>query len=198
MATDLRQIVQSLAAFYDFTGRTVVDVGAGGGQLAEYARPARRVVAIDRDASALTRLAARLAERGLAGKFALVEGDFLEHRLRGDVVLFEFSLHEMAEPERALAHARELAADVVVIDHAPGSPWEWCAAEDERVAVAWRAVEQTPLRRLQSVEAAQLFPDYAALQARLALQGPESHKRIGGYRDQRAISIPMPYRLALL
>jgi SAM-dependent methyltransferase len=198
MATDLQQIVQSLAAFYDFTGRTVVDVGGGGGQLAEFARPARRVVAIDRDTAALARLAARLEECGLAGKFALVEGDFLEHRLRGDVVLFEFSLHEMAEPERALAHARELAADVVVIDHAPGSPWEWCAAEDAQVDDAWWAVERSPTRRLQTVEAAQLFPDYAALQARLALQGPESRKRIGRYRDQKAISIPMPYRLALI
>jgi len=48
MAADVRAIVANLAEFYDFGSKVVVDVGAGGGQLVEFARPARRVVAVDR------------------------------------------------------------------------------------------------------------------------------------------------------
>lgn len=198
MATDILQIVLNLSAFYDFTGKTVVAVGAGGGQLVEYARPARRVIAIDRDAAALEQLDARLAECGLADKFTLVARDLLDVRPFGDVVLFEFCLHEMAEPERALAHARELAPDVLVIDHAPGSLWEWYAAEDGKAETGWKAVERGKIRRQQSVEAWQRFPDYAALEAKLAPQGPVSLERIDRHRGESAISIPMPYRLALL
>jgi ubiquinone/menaquinone biosynthesis C-methylase UbiE len=198
MATDLGQIVRNLAAFYDFAGKTVVDVGAGGGQLVEYARAAARVIAVDRDAAALQRLAARLAECGLEGTFTLLEGDLLALRPRGDVVLFEFCLHQMPDPHRALAHARGLAPDVVVMDHAPGSAWEWYAAEDRRVEAAWRAVERAGTRREQDVDAVQRFPDHAALEARLATQGPLSHERIGRFRGQEAIAIAMPYRLALL
>ena len=198
MATDIQQIVRNLWNFYDFTDRIVVSVGAGGGQLVEYARPASRVIAVDRDAAALARLTARLLECGLSDKFTLVASDLLDVRPRGDVLLFEFCLHEMAEPERALAHARELAPDVVVIDHAAGSRWSWCAVEDGEVEAGWRAVDRGAIRRQETVEAFQQFADYAELEAKLASQGPESRKRIGPYRGQRAISIPMPYRLALL
>jgi hypothetical protein len=198
VATDIGQIVLNLSAFYEFAGKTVVAVGAGGGQLVEYARPARQVIAIDRDRAALERLAARLHEFGLTDKFSLVASDLLDARPRGDVVLFEFCLHEMADPKRALAHARELAPDVLVIDHAPGSLWEWYAAEDGQVEAGWKAVERAKVRRQQSVEPWQLFPDYAALEARLALQGPVSLERIGRHRGESAIAIPMPYRLALL
>ena len=198
MATDIQQIVRDLAAFYDFAGKTVIDVGAGGGQLVEYARHAARVIAVDRDGAALGRLAERLDECGLSEKFTLLESDLLGVRPRGDVVLFEFCLHEIDEPERALLHAQDLAPDVVVIDHAPGSPWSWAAAEERGVEAAWKAVERGGIRRQRSVEAVQAFSDYAALESKLAPQGRESLKRIGAYRGRRDIAIPMPYRLALL
>jgi len=176
----------------------VVDVGAGGGQLVEYARPARRVIAVDRDGAAMERLAARVRECGLADTFTLVTSDFLAVRPLGDVVLFEFCLHEMVAPERALGHARELAPDVLVIDHAPVSRWSWYAAEEEQMEAAWKAVERGPIRRQQDVEGFQHFNDYAELEAKLASQGPKSLERIGPLSGQKAISIPMPYRLALL
>jgi SAM-dependent methyltransferase len=121
VATDIQQIVANLHAFYDFAGRTVVAVGAGGGQLIEYARPARRVIAVDvdQDKTGIERLAARVLECGLADRYTLVKDDFLTVQPCGDVVLFEFCLHEMADPERALRHAGDLAADVLVIDPTP-------------------------------------------------------------------------------
>jgi SAM-dependent methyltransferase len=198
MATDLDQIVSSLTGFYDFVGKAVVAVGAGGGQLAEYARHARCVIAVDRDGAALDRLALRSGERGLADKFVLLQGDLLALRPGGDVVLFEFCLHEMEDPDRALAHAARLAPDVLVIDHAPGSRWEWCAAEEHGVDAAWAAVARRPIRRALDVEAFQSFAGYAELEAKLAAQGPQSLERITAYRGQTAIAIPMPYRLALV
>jgi len=198
MATDIAQVVAALTAFYDFAGKTVIDIGAGGGQLVEYARTARRVIAIDHDTSALARLRTRLLECGLSTQFELVASDLYDVRTRGDVVLFEFCLHEMADPARALVHAHGLAPDVVVIDHAPGSPWSWCAAEDDGVEAAWEAVAGVAVRREHDVAAWQRFSDYAELESRLAHRGPESLRRIATLRAQADISIPMPYRIALL
>lgn len=198
MATDLAQIVANLLGFYDFTGKTVVAVGAGGGQLVEYARPAGRVIAIDKDEAAVDQLEARIRERGWVERFTLVKNDFLEVQPRGDVVFFEFCLHQMAEPERALGHAKDLADDVVVMDHAPESLWSWYAAEEDKVRVCWKAAERGSIRRSESFEAFQRFRDDSELERRFALQGQASLARIGSLRGQREISIPMPYRLALL
>lgn len=198
MATDLGRIVASLGGFYDFGGKTLVAVGAGGGQLIEYARPARAVVAVDKDETAIRRLEARAGERGLSDRLTLVTADFLETRPSGDVVLFEFCLHQMPEPRRALDHARRLARDVLVLDHAPGSRWSWCAEEDRLVEAAWKAVAEATVRRLQDVDATQEFRDFAELEARLSAQGPVSRERIAPYRGRTPIAIPMPYRLALL
>jgi hypothetical protein len=198
VTTDIRQIVANLTAFYDFSARVVISVGAGGGQLVEYARPAHRVIAIDQDEAAIGHLAGRARECGLLDRFTLITADFHAVRPCGDVVLFEFSLHEMPEPERALGHARELAPDVVVIDHAPHSRWSWYAAEEGEVAEGWKAVERESIRGRHCVDATQYFHDYTELETRLARQGPKSLERLAPYRGRRSISIPMPYWMALL
>lgn len=198
MATDIAQIVASLSGFYDWTDRTIVDVGAGGGQLVEYARAARRVIAVDRDAAAVARLEARVLGLGLEERFTFVTGDFLAVRPTGDVVLFEFCLHQMPAPERSIAHALELAADVVVIDHAAASRWSWLAGEDELVGAAWAAVAKHDVRRRLAASAKQRFRDFAELEARLAAQGPTSRARIEELRGQVDIEVPMPYELVLL
>jgi methyltransferase family protein len=198
VATDLESIVRELTSFYDVADKKVVVIGAGGGQLVEFVRPARQVIAVDRDVAALERLAARLEERGLAAKFTRIPSDVLEVCEPGDVVYLEFCLHQMPDPGRALEHAATLAPDVLVIDHAPGSPWSWCAAEERPVEAAWQAVERRAIRRLHTVLGEQRFPDHAALAARLSAQGPLSLERIGVYRGRTPIAIPMPYRLALL
>jgi SAM-dependent methyltransferase len=198
VTADTRQITSTLAAFYDFSGRTVVDVGAGGGQLVEFARDARSVIAVDRDPAALGQLETRLRAAGLAERFTLVERDLQDVIAAADVVLFEFCLHQMPDPARALAHGRMLAPDVVVIDHAPGSPWSWLAAEEEQVDRGWRAVEAHSVRRRRLVVASQRFADHGELAARLAGQGPESALRLRAYRGQTPIAIAMPYQLALI
>jgi ubiquinone/menaquinone biosynthesis C-methylase UbiE len=198
VATDVRQIVANLAAFYDFTDRTVVAVGAGGGQLVEYARPCRQVIAVDKDETAILQLSRRATECGLSEKYSILRGDFLSMEPRGDVVLFEFCLHEMDRPDAALAHARKLAPDVLIIDHAPSSPWSWYADEDVQVQSAWDAVWRKSVRRQQTIEASQQFREFAELEDKLASRGPTSLDRIVSLRRHAAFSIPMPYVLALL
>ncbi|MDD4857209.1 MAG: hypothetical protein PHD74_03785 [Candidatus Krumholzibacteria bacterium] len=56
MATDIGKIVENLVSFYDFKGKDVVHVGAGGGQLVGYAHSPRKITAIDNDRSAVERL----------------------------------------------------------------------------------------------------------------------------------------------
>jgi len=198
VTTDTRQIVANLTAFYDFAGKTVIAVGAGGGQLVEYARSMTRVVAVDKDRAAIDRLAACARESGLAERFVLVPRDFFDVRTPGDVVLFEFCLHQMADAAGALGRARQLAEDVVVLDHAPSSRWSWIAAEEHLVEEAWRAVDRQHVRKRREVEAEQRFRDHSELETRLAGQGPACLERIAGFRGQTPIAIPMPYRMALL
>lgn len=198
MATDVAEIVSRLTSFYDFADRTIVAVGAGGGQLAEYARRAARVVAVDPDAAAMERLRSVVGTKGLIDRYTFLRDDFLAVRPRGDVVLFEFCLHLLTDPGRALAHASQLAPDVVVLDHAPGSQWMWFAAEEGGVASAWTAVARRNVRRTLDVSATQRLRDFPELEARLASQPAPSAERIAGQRGRQEISIDMPYRLALL
>jgi hypothetical protein len=196
VATDLEQIVKNLVEFYDFTGKTVVAIGAGGGQLIGYARHARRVIAIDNDETAVARLSAAVRDRALHDRVEIVHEDVLASRRSGDVVLFEFSLHEISDPVAALDHARSLAPETLVIDHAPGSPWSWYAGEEHGVEACWAAVADASPRRACDVDALQVFDHFDELETRLVQQGVSSRSRIASLRAQQPVVIPMPYRLA--
>lgn len=198
MATDIQAILDNLERFYDFAGKDVVHVGAGGGQLMGYARRARRVTAVDSDAAAVALLEAKLEELGRPN-VAVRQADFLDFDGRADVVFFEFCLHEIERPDAALAHAFSIAAEVLVADHAPQSAWAWYTAETEKASRGWAAVERYPARReALDVHALQLFPDQEALRARLAVLGEPSLSRVLDYRGRRDIVIGMDYRLALI
>ena len=198
MATNYRRLVKNLLDFFDFSGRTIVSVGAGGGQLIEYGRPAAKVTAVDRDAEALDVLRDRLALSGLSDKFELVRSDFLEYRGRADAVLFEFCLHEMPDPSAALSHARSLAPSVVVMDHWPGSAWAFVVAEEDKAVAAWAAVLAAGPERTASFEAEQSFDGYEDLWRKVHVQGETSIRRIAKYKGMTGITIPMSYGFALL
>jgi len=198
MATDVGLVVRNLLGFYPFAGKTVVSVGAGGGQLVGYGREARRVVAVDADAEALRRLSGVLAANGLTERFEPICSDVLDVTVRGDVVLFEFSLHEMPDPERALAHARTLAPDVVVLDHAPGSRWAWHVVEEEKVKRSVEAMRRLGVRAERLFLGEQRFADHAELLAKVSVQGPRAVERAERFRGAREIVIPFGYEVALL
>ena len=198
MATDYAAIVRELLSFYDFADKTVLAVGAGGGQLAAWARPTRKVTAVDSDAAALVRLSEAVARLELTDRFEMITADFGTVERKADAMLFEFSLHEIPDPTAALRRAKRQAPDVVVIDHAPGSPWAYYTAEEEKVAAEWRVLEAFPPRRSRLFEATQTFGDFAMLAQRLEAQGEPSLSRIEDFRSREVIAIPMPYGIALL
>jgi 16S rRNA G966 N2-methylase RsmD len=198
MATDYERIIRNLLDFFDFSGRTVVAVGAGGGQLMEYGRPAAKVIAVDQDPAALAMLRERLKQAGLAEKFDLVCSAFLDFREKADVVLFEFCLHEMPDPSAALAHAQTLAAAVVVMDHWPGSEWAFIVAEEDKATAAWAAVAASLPEKTVSFEADQVFSGFEELWQKVHGQGERSLARIERFKGLSDISIPMSYGFALL
>ena len=198
MATNIRLILKNLLGFYDFSGKIVVSVGAGGGQLAEYGRNAAKIIAVDNDRSALEKLRIRLLETGLTERFELVEGDFISMDFRVDAVLFEFCLHEIGSPGEAVRRALNSAPEVLVLDHLPGSEWAYYAAEEEKVAGSWRALDQFVFARYSSFLAEQHFADYGELYEKVKNQGETSIRRIEMFRNRDNIRFPMPYALALI
>jgi SAM-dependent methyltransferase len=198
MATDIARIIRNLEAFYDFRGKTVLSIGAGGGQLIEYARTAARVIALDSSAEALDLLRGRLAGSGMEDKFSLLCGDLLASRQRADVAVFEFCLHEMPDATAAVAHACALAAEVVAMDHWPGSDWAFYVAEELKVARAWEALAAARPRRTQHYETTQAFRGYEELRLKVLAQGEVALRRIEPFRERRNFSIAMTYGFALL
>jgi len=198
VGTDVALVLENLLRFYRFDDRVMMSVGAGGGQLAGYGRAARKVIAVDSDATALAALRDRVRTLGIEERFAFVESDFMAVSERADVVLFEFSLHEMPDPGAALAHAATLAPDVVIIDHAPGSPWSHAADEAEKVAASWAAAMARGLGASQDFATVQRFATFDELHQKLKGQGPEAMRRIERWRGCADITIPMTYRIARL
>lgn len=198
MAADYKRLIANLLAFYDLADKTVISVGGGGGQLIEYGRAARNVLAVDNSAPALEKLRDNLKAAGLEDKFTPVLGDFYELDLKAEVVLFEFSLHEMADPGAAVERARRMAPAVVVFDHWPGSEWSYIADEEKKVAAGWAALGRFPVKKKRMHEAVQSFKDYAELFEKVKDQGETSLARIAEFKGKKDIRIPMLYGLALI
>lgn len=198
MATDVMQIVENLLRFYDFNNKTIVSVGAGGGQFVEYGRTAKAVIAIDNDSHALDMLKVILEKKGLSGKFDLINGDFCMVDEKGDVVLFEFCLHEMENPTEALLHAQKLAASILITDHWPSSEWAFIVDEKEKAEKSWAAIHQLNPKKVECFNAFQFFNDYDELYLKVKVQGDKTIERIEKYRGTENIVIPMSYGFALL
>ena len=196
MGADLEAMLGSLAGFYDFTDKVVLWVGAGGGQLLEAVRAARQVIAIDQDEDALRSMAALARKLGLGGRVTTLHARWEDVRVTGDVVYFEFCLHEMADPEAALAHARTLAPEVLVFDHAAESEWAHCTGEGDLVRRSAAALAKSRVGRRQEWLGEQRYADYAELWGRVSRDPRTREGDLAAYRGQREISISMACFLA--
>lgn len=198
MATDVNLILKNLCDFYNFTGKTVLSVGAGGGQLVTFGRRAKKVLAVDQDLLAIRQLEARLQELDFKDRFELIHADFMEVSMKADVVLFEFSLHEMPDVLAAIEHARSLAPEVVAIDHAPDSQWAYFVCEEALVSNSYKAMADARVREQKLFDTQQVFKNHDELFAKVAIQGPLAIERISRFREQNEIIIPMRYGATLL
>ena len=197
MAADYGKLAENLRHFYDFTAKTVLYVGAGGRQLLNPSIEVKSLIATDQDLASLSSLRARAADASRSS-VEIISSRFVDVQLAGDVVYFEFCLHEMADPMQALAHAKELARDIVVFDHAPESDWSFYAAEEDKVRGAAEAMERFGIRRRQSFCTEQRFRYYAELLAKVTSQGRLAAQRARRFVGATDIVIPMHYHLALL
>jgi predicted RNA methylase len=192
------KLTENLTKFYDFKGKAVLYVGAGGGQLLGPASGASKVVAVDSDAESLVgfRSEAKTKWAGIPVRF--VPRSFETVNLTGDVVYFEFCLHEMPDPRKALEHASSLAPDIVVIDHLPKSKWVFYAAEETQVLRGTNAAVSFGIRRRERFTVVQKFNDYEELRARMSEQGVVSRQRVLALKGAKDIRIRMDYGLYLL
>ncbi len=167
-------------------------------QLLDLSSGARNLIAIDQDATAIGKFRDRVAALGLRESVNAIAAPFEEVTSSGDVVYFEFCLHEMSDPEKALIHARTLAPDIVVFDHSPGSDWTFQAAEEDKVLRSAEAMQRFGIRRRERYCTEQRLADYAELLARFSGQGAVAIERAQRFKGTTGIVIPMPYELNLL
>jgi len=198
VAVDYGRLAENLRGFYDFTNKVVLFVGAGGGQLLHPRVGAKKLIAIDQSVEALKELKANITAKGLQDSVEVVGAKFEDVALSGDVVYFEFCLHEMADPRKALAHARTLAPDIVVFDHLPDSDWAFYAAEEDKVHRSAEAIKRFGVRRCEAFLTEQRFKDYAELLAKVTVQGDLAVQRVQSFVGATNIVIPMSCELALL
>jgi hypothetical protein len=163
LTADYGQLSENLRRFYDFTDKVVLFVGAGGRQLFDPSIRTRKLIAIDRDVESLRELKSNIALKGMRDSVEVVDSNFEEVTLCGDVVYFEFCLHEMEDPKKALFHARTLAQDIIVFDHLPGSDWVFHAAEEDKVRRSAEVMERFGVRRRETFCTEQRFRDHAEL-----------------------------------
>ncbi|MGA7630925.1 MAG: hypothetical protein WCB11_09160 [Terriglobales bacterium] len=198
MTADYGQLIRNLSCFYDFTGKVVLYVGAGGRQLLDPSVAIGKLIAIDRDVKSLKELKEKSKLQRMHNSIDIVGRDFEDVGSCGDVVYFEFCLHEMDDPDKALSHARTLAPDTVVFDHLPDSEWVFHAAEEEEVRRSAEAMEHFGVRRCERFCAEQRFQDHAELLAKVTVQRPIAIQRAERFIGIMNISIPMSYEIALL
>jgi tRNA A58 N-methylase Trm61 len=198
MATDIKKIIDNLLDFYDFNNQTVITVGAGGGQLIEYGRISKKVIAIDHDKEALHKLKDNLLKSELEDKFTLINSDFYLADSQGNVVMFEFCLHEMKDPETAINHGLTMAPNILINDHWPSSEWAYIVDEKEKVINSWEALKKFNFKKIQQYDTVQFFHDYEELFQKVKVQGENSINRISQYKDKKDFTIPMSYGFALI
>ncbi len=198
MVVDRSELTRNLTKFYDFEGKTVLYVGAGGGQLLSPLSGVKSVVAIDSNPDSLEGFRREVKTKWAGISVRFVPRSFEAVDLRGDVVYFEFCLHQMKSPAGALEHASSLASDIVVMDHLPNSEWVYYWAGEPLVLRSTKAIESFGVRRRRRFTAEQIIEGYDALAARLSGLGEESRRRILKLKGTRDITIRMDYGLFLL
>jgi hypothetical protein len=198
LTLDRAQLTANLHSFYDFQGKIVLCVGAGGGQLLDQSVVTAETVLIDRTLPSLASRNRRSGTNDMQGSIRNVLADFNDVNIPGDVVYFEFCLHEMDDPRRAIDHAQTLASDVVIFEHSPGSAWVFYSGEEEKVRRSAEAVASFTVRRCQTVHAKQVFKDHSQLVAKLSTQAELAIHRAGRYAGATDIVIPMKCDLVLI
>ena len=197
MATDLQKIITNLLAFYEFDNKKILSIGAGG-QLYHYGFKAKEVIAVDSDKAALNFLKESIEKENLTKKFTLIHSDFYDFKDQGDVLMFDFCLHEIPNPQKAIQHAISMSPDIVINDHWPSSEWAYITDEEVKATNSWKAIKDINPKIVKKFDTVQFFKDFEELFNKVKIQGEKTIQRIEKYKGMENFSIPMSYGLALI
>lgn len=198
MAVNVNEILTNLFEFYDFTDKTMLSVGAGGGQFIEYGRIARKVYAVDCESDALKSLKVNLDKKSLTEKFSLIHSEFELSDIKTEITFFEFCLHEMKDAVVAVEHALNCSQAVLISDHWIDSEWAFVVDEKEKVERSWNMLKKFQFQKLKVYHTIQRFADYNELHQKVKGQGESTLNRIERYQGCIDIEIPMSYAFGLI
>jgi ubiquinone/menaquinone biosynthesis C-methylase UbiE len=195
MIVNPKEMINNIDAFIDFSNKTVMIVGAGGGQLMGYAGTANQIIAVDNNKEAIEQLEKRIRNSELINKYKTIMSDFESVNEKVDILVFEFSLHEMENIQKAIEHAKEIAGRVIIFDHVYDSEWVTIVQENNKIETEDKILNSIAVIRQAHFHAMQAFVQYDDLKKKVECQGEGAIKAIRKYLDKEDITIDMEYKL---
>ncbi len=195
MAVNTNEIINNIENFIKLDNKIILSVGSGGGQLVGYGKNAKKIIAIDNDFSALNKLKNVIQSKELNSNYEYLCDDFMNIKISADIVFFEFSLHEMINPVKAIKHAKTITPTVIILDHNIESNWLYIVCEENKVAISDNAIMNIGVKNKIVYSIEQYFKDYKSIKNKVESQGNEAILRIEKYKNQNDIKIKMKYNL---
>lgn len=191
-------MIDNFVSFFDFKDKTILSVGAGGGQFIMYASYAKHIIAVDSDLESLNILKQKVESLGFSEKFSFIHSEFEDVDVEADLVFFEFCLHEMNSQSYCINKAKSISKDVLIADHGIESRWAYIANEEIKTQQSWSEIEKFNIRKIRSFITSQYFKNYEELKTKVEVQGKNSIRRIELYRNKVDIRIALQYCLCLI
>jgi len=197
MATYLDKMKQDIAEFINCSSKSVLIVGAGGGKLFGYTDSAKKVYALDCNNKALDKLKELIPLSEQGNKYELICDYFENVNTKVDIVIFEFSLHEIPDTYNALKHAKDLAKRVIIAEHAADSEWICLAQEDQNVKKVEEALKRFEIKKVNEYVTGKEFRDIDDLKTKLGYQVNDNVPYIfDEYKNKSNYVVEMKYRIS--
>jgi ubiquinone/menaquinone biosynthesis C-methylase UbiE len=193
MATDIQQVIGNVKKQYKMDNRVVITAGAGGGQFVDYYETAAHIYGIEKEETAMAMLKNKIEEKGLEGKYECIQSDYFDIEIKGDVVVFEFSLHEMNDIKKAMEKGKKIAQEILIIDHSWKSEWITYVDEVEKVERVKEYIDRNKPKKIEHFSGIQKFKDYNELKEKVKIQGKKALDSIEKFMGQKNIKIEFGY-----
>ena len=197
MSTYLDKMKQDISAFINCYGQSVLIVGAGGGKLFGYTDSARKIYALDCNKEALDKLKEIIPECDQGNKYELICDYFENTTTKVDIVIFEFSLHEIPDTYKALKHAKSLGNRVIVVEHTSDSEWICIAQEDQNAKRVEDGLNKFNIKKANEYITGKEFKDLDDLKCKLGYKIDDTLPCIfENYRNKKNYVVEMKYRIS--
>ena len=198
MGINISEIINNLDGFYSLNGKTIIHVGIGSGLFTGYTNSAKKIFAYDNNPTIENILRDKLIKERTLDKYEINITDFFKCKNKADVVFFEFCLHEIVNPLKALEFAKTISDDILIIDHAKNSEWSYYTLETEKLQKSRAAISTFKIKKHCTFDEYQYFGNFNSLKTKLSILGEECMNRIVKFEYKSDINIPMPYEICLI